>query len=115
MRVKTRPCFPRRTHDHAAIRPRDHIVAAKGTQHGPRGGVCPWQVKMNNLPALWRHGDGEAQLCPKGLGPGAAGNDHPASAERLTRYDNASDCAMLECEPFHTPLLYAESTLFCGL
>src|SRR5215813_166406 len=115
MRVKTRPCFPRRTHGHAAIRPGDHIVATKGAQHGPRGRVCPWQAEMDNLPALRRHRDGEAQLCPKGLGPRAASNNHLASSERRTRYDDPTNSAMLEHKPLHTPLLYDESTLFCGL
>src|SRR5262245_34949090 len=115
MRVKTRPCFPCRTHGHAAIRPGDHIMATKGAQHGPRGRVCPWQAEMNNLPALRRHRDGEAQLCPKGLGPCTAGNNHLAGGERFTGHDDTDDCAMLERKPLHTPLLYDESTLFCGL
>src|SRR5262249_5027012 len=35
--------------------------------------------------------------------------------ERRTRYDDPTNSAMLEHKPLHTPLLYDESTLFCGL
>ena len=74
VRVKASASFPSGADRDTTVRPGDHIVTAEGTEHGPGAGVSPRQAEMNDLPTLWCHRDVDAQLLPKGLGPGTTSN-----------------------------------------
>src|SRR5215813_8220949 len=75
VRVKASTSFPSGADRDTTVRPGDHIVTAEGTEHGPGVGVSPRQAEMNDLPTLWCYRDVDAQLLPKGLGPGTTSND----------------------------------------